>query len=73
MEKNNFCKQYHNRDKSQGQLIQTKIDILPKRDGNCTDMVNELIREGWELVYIKDIKSDLFPETFEFVFNRWIA
>jgi hypothetical protein len=67
-----FCKQYHNREKSIGCLMTTRISILPERDGNRMDMLNELIREGWELVYIKNCQNELTAEWLEFTLHRWV-
>lgn len=68
----NLAKEYHNRRDSRGKLLMFSVQILPERDGNVMDAVNELIREGWELTRIKDIKDDLFLETLELTFHRWI-
>ena len=50
----------------------TRISILPERDGNRMDMLNELIREGWELVYIKNCQNELTAEWLEFTLHRWV-
>lgn len=67
-----FCKQYHKREESKGCLISTQLRIFPERDGNRMDMLNELIREGWELIYIKSIEDEFTRETMEFTLHRWV-
>lgn len=67
-----FCKQYHKRDKNYGVLLVTKMQLDPKRDGNRMDMINELIREGWELCYIHECRNELVYEWLEFTFQRWV-
>ena len=45
---------YHNKQNSGNQLLTCSILLDPKIDGKLMQVTNQLIREGWELVYIKE-------------------
>ena len=64
---------YHNKENSANQLLTFSIHLDPNKDGALMQITNQLIREGWELVYIKDSNlKDISTETHEFTFHRFI-
>lgn len=64
---------YHNKKESGNQLLTCSILLEPKRDGKLMQITNQLIREGWELVYIKESSAkEISYQTMEFVFHRFI-
>lgn len=64
---------YHNKTKSGNQLLTCSIMLDPKIDGKLMQVTNQLIREGWELVYIKESTAkEISYQTLEFTFHRFI-
>lgn len=64
---------YHNKKESGNQLLTCSISLDPAIDGKLMQITNQLIREGWELVYIKDSKcKDIHYDRYDFVFHRFI-
>ena len=64
---------YHNKNNSGNQLLTCSIMLDPKIDGKLMQITNQLIREGWELVYIKECEAkEISYQTLEFVFHRFI-
>lgn len=64
---------YHNKKQSGNQLLTCSILLDPKIDGKLMQITNQLIREGWELVYIKESEAkEISYQTMEFVFHRFI-
>ena len=69
----NSVKEYHKKEQSTSNLMIIELSFNHKKDGNVIEKVNELIREGWELVYIEKIEDKIFPQTITFKLLRWIA
>lgn len=65
-----FETKLHNIKESESKLLSTKLSFCQNKDGNCMQMVNTLIREGWELVYIRDVKNEIINDTIELEFFR---
>ena len=64
---------YHNKKNSGNQLLTFSILLDPKIDGKLMQVTNQLIREGWELVYIKESTAkEISYQTLEFTFHRFI-
>lgn len=69
----NSVLEYHKKEQSASNLMIIELNFNHKKDGNVIEKVNQLIREGWELVYIETFEDKVFAQTIKFKLLRWIA